>query len=222
MTTTLKERSIRRASVVVDNPSWILPFAERLVADICAAGDDAALVRDYADLGEGEVAFFLGCIHIAPPPVLGRNHRNLVVHASNLPKGRGFSPLTWQILDGDSRIPVCLLEAVNEVDSGPVLYREWVEYEGHELVSELRQKLGEMTIHLCRRFLAEEMLPSGIPQSGEPTFYPRRRPIDSRLDPDRSIAEQFDLLRVVDNESYPAWFDHRGYRYKITIEKMLK
>ena len=48
----------------------------------------------------------------------------------------------------------------------------------------------------------------------------RRTPADSRLDPDKSIAEQFELLRVVDNQRYPAFFDHRGRRYRITIEKV--
>jgi spore coat polysaccharide biosynthesis predicted glycosyltransferase SpsG len=34
-----------------------------------------------------------------------------------------------------------------------------------------------------------------------------------------SIAEQFDLLRVVDPEHYPAFFDYRGKRYIIKMEK---
>jgi methionyl-tRNA formyltransferase len=35
----------------------------------------------------------------------------------------------------------------------------------------------------------------------------------------KTIAEQFDLLRVVDNLRYPAFFDHRGKRYRLTIKK---
>ena len=34
-----------------------------------------------------------------------------------------------------------------------------------------------------------------------------------------SIAEQFDLLRVVDPEHYPAFFDYRGKRYIPKVEK---
>jgi methionyl-tRNA formyltransferase len=52
-----------------------------------------------------------------------------------------------------------------------------------------------------------------------PTYYRRRTPEDSRLDPQRSIAEQFDLLRVVDPDRFPAFFDLCGHRYVVRIEK---
>ncbi len=209
----------RHVTVVVDNPSWIVPFAEELVIQARESGDDAVFVREYQDITDGSVAFYLGCLRVTPPEILARNKQNLVVHASDLPKGRGFSPLTWQILEGKNRIPVCLLNAVEEADAGPVIYREEIEYEGHELLAELQQKLGMMTIALCRRYLSEPIPPNGQPQAEDATFYPRRRPIDSRLDPNRTIADQFNLLRVVDNKRYPAWFDYQGKRYVIGIEK---
>lgn len=132
----------RRVSVVIDNPSWVLPWGHDLVEQLCASGDSAALVTRQEEVPEGAVAFYLGCLRITPPEVLTRNHRNLVVHASDLPKGRGFSPLTYQIIEGRNRIPVCLRDAATLVDSGPVVYCEWIGYEGRELIGELRQKLG--------------------------------------------------------------------------------
>ncbi len=214
-------RQPRRVSVLVDNPSWVLPYAETLVAELSHLGDRAQLCRDHDDIGGGDVAFFLGCIRIAPPELLGRHRRNLVVHESDLPKGRGMSPLTWQVLEGRDDIPVCLLEAIDgEVDSGNVVYRDSLHFEGHELIDEMREALGRMTIELCLRFMAEPTPPPGEPQRGEPTYYARRRPEDSALDPHRTIAEQFDLLRVVDNARYPAFFDFAGRRYRITIEAL--
>ena len=49
--------------------------------------------------------------------------------------------------------------------------------------------------------------------------YPRRNPEDSKLDINKSIVEQFDLLRVVDKKRYPCFIEHRGHRYKINMEK---
>lgn len=209
----------RIVTVVVDNPSWILPHADRLVSEIRADGDVAALARSYAEVPRGTVAFLLGCIGVAAPDVLARNKRNLIVHESMLPQGRGFSPLTWQVLEGHGEIPVCLLEAGDEVDAGPVIYRDGLAFQGHELIGEMRDSLGEKTVSLCRRFLAEPVPREGECQIGEASHYARRRPADSRMDPTQSIAQQFDLLRVVDNDRYPAWFELRGHRYKITIEK---
>ena len=209
----------RKISVVVDNPGWVLPHAGQLVAALNQTGDDAMLCRGHDEVEVGDVAFYLGCVTITPPEVLARNRRNLVVHASDLPKGRGFSPMTWLVLDGRNDIPVCLLEAAEEVDAGQIVYRTAMRFEGHELIDEMRAVLGKLHVDLCRKFLDELDPPAGAAQQGEATFYPRRRPADSRLDPSRSIAAQFDLLRTVDNQAYPAFFDLRGRRYKLTIEK---
>lgn len=212
-------RPPRTISVVVDNDSWILPYAQRFVASVDEGDDEAHLCRNHRDVRKGTVAFYLGCINITPPEVLDRNQRNLVVHASNLPKGRGFSPLTWQVLAGQNEIPVCLIDAVDEVDSGAIVIHDRIRFCGHELIEEMRKHLGNKTIEICEAFLAAPFPADGKAQHGEPSYYPRRRPHDSRLDPFSTIEAQFDLLRVVDNERYPAFFEYRGHRYRLRIDK---
>ena len=78
---------------------------------------------------------------------------------------------------------------------------------------------GMVTLDLCRWFVDQHpaSLAQARVQEGEETFYPRRRREDSRLDPDKTLAEQFNLLRVVDEERYPAYFDHLGRSYHMTI-----
>lgn len=213
---------VRRVTVVVDNESWILPFAHRVVEAARIIGNISNLVRCHEDIDSGDVAFYLGCVKITPPNILSRNMKNLVVHASDLPKGRGFSPLSWQILEGKDSIPVCLIEAAEEVDSGPVIYREWMHFEGHELLEELHKALGEKTMDLCHRYLRESRPPDGELQSEIGTYYGRRRPADSRLDVALPLAAQFNLLRIVDNKKYPAWFELFGHKYRISIEKLEK
>ncbi len=209
----------RRIAVVVDNQSWVLPFVEKFIADLNLSGDNAVLYRAYKDMPEVDIAFFLGCIRVAPEDVLQKSKRILVCHASDLPKGRGFSPSSWAVLEGINDITVCLLEAVKAVDAGPVVYREKMRLAGHELADEIRKIFGTMTITLCKRFLTEASPPEGIQQVGEPSFYPRRGPLENKLDINKTIFEQFNLLRIVDNNLYPAYFDHLGHRYKITIDK---
>lgn len=210
----------RKVTVVVDNPSWILSFAERLVEEANAAGDQAFLARNHDEIGTGDVAFYLGCIKITPPEVLGRNRRNLIVHASDLPTGRGFSPVTWNLISGENTITMCLLEAVDDVDAGPIVQKTAVKFEGHELIKEIRSVVGENTVTLCSGFLAHDVPLEGQSQKGKPTYLPRRYPKDSELDPDIPLSEQFDLLRVVDNANYPAFFRLRGKTYKLEISKM--
>src|SRR4051812_44572871 len=87
----------RKVSVCVDTAGWFDPFAAELVEKICARGDSGILVRKAADVQKDGIAFYLSCTKLTPPEVLARNHQNIVVHASALPAGRGFSPVVWQV-----------------------------------------------------------------------------------------------------------------------------
>lgn len=213
-------QSPRTVSVVIDNDEWMLVYCKQLVTEISSRGDTACLCRSYDEVKKDGIAFFLSCHEIASREILERNHRNLVIHASNLPEGRGWSPLTWQILQGENRIPVCLLEAAEKVDSGRIIYRDMLEFEGHELINEMREALATLSCNLCLRFLDEEQPPAGEEQQGKATYYPKRKPEDSQLDVNKTIAEQINLLRIVDNERYPAFFEWQGSFYRIRIEKV--
>lgn len=207
-------------SVLVDNDSWILPYAERLVSQAGDAGDRVRLCRTQEELLSGGVAFFLGCLNIVKPAVLEQNHRNLVVHASDLPQGRGFSPWTWQVLEGAQNLSICLLDAAADVDAGAVVYKNQVSLTGKELVGDLRQLIGEETISLCRRFLSELEPVPGRPQEGDVSYYRRRSANDSELNTEVSLKSQFNLLRTVDNDHYPAFFRMNGAVYKLKIERI--
>jgi methionyl-tRNA formyltransferase len=56
-------------------------------------------------------------------------------------------------------------------------------------------------------------------QHGEVSYYKRRSKSSSELNPNLSIKDQFNLLRVVDNERYPAFFFLNGQKYIIKIFK---
>lgn len=207
-------------AVVVDNDSWILPFAKALVSALVKEGHTAHLCRSHQEISQGDIAFYLGCIQITPDDILRKNSYNLVVHESDLPAGRGFAPLTWQILEGRNEIVMCLIEAASEVDAGVIYLRDTLEFEGHELNAELREAQGRKTVEMCLAFCGSDVAPQGREQLGPATHYPRRRPKDSELDPQKSIAAQFPLLRVVDNKRYPAFFIHEGQTYRLQIDKI--
>ena len=50
------------------------------------------------------------------------------------------------------------------------------------------------------------------------TYWPRRTAKDSRLAIEKSIQEQFDLLRICDPDRYPAYFEMHGRQYKLRLE----
>jgi methionyl-tRNA formyltransferase len=209
----------KEITVLVDNDSWILPFAKKLVDDLLKIGLEAKLVREHKLVGNGWINFMLGCIKIMPEECLKKNKHNLVVHESDLPKGKGFAPMTWQILEGENEIPICLIEATKDVDAGKIWLKELIKLDGTELSSEWRNIQGTKTIELCMEFVKNHQNLSPVLQDGEQTFYKRRTPENSELDINVSIKDQLNLLRVVDNENHPAFFIIDGNKYILKIEK---
>jgi Methionyl-tRNA formyltransferase len=183
-------------------------YIPALIIDCVFNGHEVRWAHEAAELPEGDVCFYLSYGKIVSSKLLATHTNNLVVHESDLPKGRGWSPLTWQVLEGLSRIPVTLFEAAKSVDGGDIYLQEWIELEGNELVDDLRSLQANATINLCKQFIREypEILKSARPQVGEATYYPRRRPVDSQIDLDQTIREQFNVFRVADNDNYPVFF----------------
>ncbi|OGQ99682.1 MAG: UDP-glucuronic acid dehydrogenase [Deltaproteobacteria bacterium RIFOXYD12_FULL_55_16] len=190
------------------------------VADMSSRGHSAALFYDKADLPGGDVLFLVSCSQMIRDPERKKYKAALVLHASDLPKGRGWSPHVWSILHGSDRITVSLLEAVEPVDSGVIWLKTEFRLEGHELLLEINEKLFAAELLLMTQAVEQFGAIIPVQQLGDPGAYlPKRSPADSRLDPHKTIAEQFDLLRVVDSQRYPAFLDYRGKRYLLRIEK---
>ena len=177
-------------------------------------------IHEPARLAPGDVCLLLSCGRLLSAEQLAMHRHNLVVHESDLPRGQGWSPMTWQILEGACCIPITLFEAVADLDAGPIHLQTSINLNGTELVDEWRQLQAEATINLCLQWVDRyhELIEAARHQTGETSHYRRRRPADSRLDPERTLAEQFELLRVVDNDRYPVFFEWRGRRYGLLIQ----
>ena len=203
--------------LLVDNKnSWIIPYASKLRDDIISKFNyEVTLINEHDDVKKGNILCLLSCENIFNK--LDLNDFNLVVHESNLPKGKGWSPLTWQVIEGKNKIPITLFEAVEKVDAGRIYLQSFIELTGKELLSEIKDLQGKMTIDLILKFLKNFHKIKGQDQKGDSTYYPKRGPIDSELDIDKSIKNQFNLLRVCDNERYPAFFKIDNKKYIIKI-----
>jgi len=207
-----------KIQVLVDNPSsWILPYANKLVLSLKSVGHEVELIHQHENVTQGDILCLLSCEKIFKK--LNLNHHNLVVHESELPKGKGWSPVTWQVLEGKNKIPITLFEATEAVDAGPIYGKDYIELDGTELLPEIKHKQGLATQKLVLDFVETFPDVDGTKQNGEESFYARRQPVDSQLNVNQSIAEQFDLLRVCDNERYPAHFIYREQKYILKIYK---
>ncbi len=199
----------------------VVPHLERWIELLSHSGHAASIQYSLVDLPTGaDILFLVSCGTLVPPSVRTRFRSVLVAHASPLPQRRGWSPHIWAVLDGESEITVSLLEAADPVDTGKIWLQTSFVLEGHELLLEINQRLFEAELELMTQCIQnfEFIVPREQADTGS-TYVRRRTPADSRLDPSVALCEQFDLLRVVDNARYPAFFDYRGHRYVLEIKK---
>lgn len=182
---------------------------------------DVPVFTDHLDMNESyDLLFILSYHKIIGSEFLEKNSNNIVVHASNLPEGKGWAPMFWQVLEGREEITFSMIEAVADVDAGDIYLQRSLSLTGYELNAELRLMQAEVIKAMCVELLDNiHLLENPQKQLGAETFYPRRTSEDSRLDVNRSIGEQFNLLRICDNEEYPAFFELGGIRYLLKIEK---
>lgn len=187
-----------------------------------AAYHDITLARRKADLSGGDILFLISCAEIVREKDRSAYSATLVLHASDLPLGRGWSPHIWEIVGGAEAITLSLLEAEDKVDSGRICKKQAIPIPKHALFDEINALLFAAEIDLIDFAVAhlEDIAPVAQATDVEPTYFRRRTPEDSRLDPDASLAAQFDQIRVCDPHRFPAFFDLHGQRYKLTLERI--
>ena len=206
-----------KIAILTSPNQWFIPYAKKLSQKL----KNAQLFFDEKEIKDSfDILFILSYHRLIGETVLKRNRHNIVVHASDLPQGKGWAPMFWQILEGKNEIPFTMFEAADDVDNGDVYMKSTLVLDGSELNKELRKKQAEHIIQMCLEFVNnyQKYIPPS-PQKGEESFYPKRGKEDSRLEIDKSLREQFNLLRIVDNEEYPAFFYHKGKKYILKIEE---
>lgn len=206
-----------KIAILTSPDQWFIPYAEQLNENI----NNSKLFLDHRLIDEHfDILFILSYHKIIKEKYLRNNMHNIVIHASNLPKGKGWAPMFWQILEGKNNIPFTMFEASSGVDDGDVYMKSTLKLSGYELNEELRKKQAFHITDMCLEFIDNyEDYKIPTPQNGEETFYTKRNAKDSLLDIDKTIKEQFNLLRIVDNDSYPAFFEIDGHIYTLRIEE---
>lgn len=182
---------------------------------------EVELVQRKSELIGGEILIMISCSEIIKASDRKKYSASMVLHASDLPKGRGWSPHIWEIVNGAEAITLSLLEAEDKVDSGRIWKKLEISVPKHALWDEINQLLFEAEIELIDFAIKNFRAATPVSQktTSDVSYYPKRTPEDSRIDVNKTIAEQFDLIRVCDPNRFPAYFEQLGIRYTLKLEK---
>lgn len=130
-------------------------------------------------------------------------------HMTDVPFGRGGSPLQNLITRGHGHTQLTALRMEEGLDTGPVYLKERLCLHGN--AEEIYLRAGRLSASMIGRILAER--PEPVPQQGEAVFFKRRTPAESLIPSLPDLDALHDFIRMLDAEGYPhAFIEHGGFR----------
>jgi len=134
------------------------------------------------------------------------NFECIIFHMTDLPFGRGGSPLQNLIVRGLSETKVCAIKCVAGLDAGPIYLKRSLSLDGsaQQIYFRASRIIEEMILEIV------ENKPQPTEQVGEVVVFKRRSPHESKISNFRSVDELYNFIRMLDADGYPHAFIECG------------
>lgn len=170
-------------------------------------------IRDF----EPDYIFLPHWSYIMPREITD-NWECVVFHMTDLPYGRGGSPLQNLIVRGHRETKISAIRVTEKLDGGPIYMKHALSLEGS--AQEIFVRCSEIIFQkMIPQFLdesREKITP--VPQEGEPVIFKRRKPEEGRITSDMKTDQIYDYIRMLDAEGYPRAFMEFG-DYRLEFEQ---
>lgn len=199
--------SSKEKYVIATIKSWNIEKAEGFVSE--NSNKDILLITNKKDLTHRKIKNFNPRYIFFPhwswiiPKEIYRNYECVIFHMTDLPFGRGGSPLQNLIARGVYKTKLSAIRAVEEVDAGPVYLKRNLNLKGS----------ATQIFRRASRIIFEDMIPYimknkpvPIAQKGKVVRFKRRVPEQSDIANLKDIREIYDYIRMLDGEGYPLAF----------------
>ncbi len=134
-------------------------------------------------------------------------------HMTDVPYGRGGSPLQNLIVRGHRETRLTALRMTSELDAGPVYLKRSLSLEGG--AEEIYLRASALSAEMIQQIARDEM--HALPQTGVAVNFKRRKPEESQIAKLDSLEQLHDFIRMLDAEGYPrAFLSHDGYRFEFS------
>jgi methionyl-tRNA formyltransferase len=137
--------------------------------------------------------------HILKPDIYD-NFECIAFHITDLPFGRGGSPLQNLITRGIYKTKLSAFQIVKGIDEGGIYLKKDLELLGtaEEIFIRANDLIKEMILEIIEKNLKP------VPQEGEAVTFKRRKPEESNIKELNDINQVFDYIRMLDAEHYPS------------------
>lgn len=152
--------------------------------------------------------FFLHWSWIVPKEIIDA-FECVNFHMTDLPYGRGGSPLQNLILSGKKETVLTAHRMTGEVDAGPVYLKQPLSLAGS--AEEILKQSSALAAEMIGQIMRDNPKPE--PQKGAVAAFRRRTPDESEIPGGLSQGKLLDFIRMLDAEGYPkAFFRYKGFR----------
>ena len=134
------------------------------------------------------------------------NFECVIFHMTDLPFGRGGSPLQNLIVRGFNETKISAVKCVAELDAGPIYMKRSLTLEGtaQQIFVRAAGIIEEMIVEIIKN------TPQPTEQLGEVVVFKRRNPSESEMPSTKSVMELYDFIRMLDADGYPHAFVECG------------
>jgi methionyl-tRNA formyltransferase len=141
------------------------------------------------------------------PESIYENFECIVFHMTDLPYGRGGSPLQNLIVRGHTSTVISAIRVMKGIDKGDVYLKKSLDLNGsaEEIFIRASDVIEKMIEDIIR------LKPNPVKQEGEVVIFKRRTPEESEIGELESIEKVYDYIRMLDCEGYPPAFLETKY-----------
>jgi len=165
------------------------------------------------DAAKPTYIFFLHWSHIIPKEIC-EAHQCVCFHMTDVPYGRGGSPLQNLIARGHRSTKVTALRMTSELDAGPVYLKKELSLEG-STAEEIYQRASKLSCEMALQIAQQNLSPKE--QTGTAIKFKRRTPEQSQIEGNLTLLQVFDQIRMLDAEGYPkAFIEIEGLRLEFS------
>lgn len=200
--------------VVASTRIWDSDRSQRLATEIgenfVFFGSDSELTFDYLNELRPRYVFFPFWSHRIDRQIY-ESFECVIFHMTDLPFGRGGSPLQNLIIRGVSETKISAIKCIEEFDAGPIYLKRDLTLEGpaHEILDRAATIIESMIVEIIKT------RPQPTAQVGPATLFKRRKPAEGNLNSADSIGQMYDMIRMLDADGYPnAFLELDKYRFE--------
>ena len=136
------------------------------------------------------------------PSNIYEKYECIVFHMTDLPYGRGGSPLQNLIIRGKKNTKISALRVVQELDAGDIYLKRDLALDG--TAKDIFLRSVPIIEEMINTIIEDNLQPT--PQNGDPVVFKRRKSAESDIANLSTISEIYDYIRMLDCEGYPPAF----------------